>query len=161
MTFTVDSPWIADTRADVWSVSDSVKGAMSIVPFVGKFLGTSCSATKSTTVPQSATSLMKALRASSDLTVGKVAKTTLAGHDAVQVDLTANAHPTCPTDPQIYLWVLPTSGEFHLDENESARVIASDIGNRTFVVVIESVPGMDQAGLITETGTILDTLTIH
>lgn len=161
MTFSVEAPWIADSRPDVWSLADSVKGAMSVEPFVGKVFNDPCDASKSVTVPRSAASFIKQIQANAQLKVGKAATTKLAGHDAIQVDLTADVPPACPTKPDIYLWVLPTSGEFHLDENENARVIASDIDGKTFVVVLESLQGGDQAGLITATKPILDSLTVR
>jgi hypothetical protein len=163
MTLTIDSPdWIGEIRPDGWALSsDTLGGALSVVPFVGRVFSAPCSGDTTTRVARSAASLIKRLRSNGELRVGKPVAARLGGHDAIQVDLTADVPPPCPASPRIWLWVMPESGDFHLDENENARMIAADAGDRTFVAVLETFQGGDQAGLIAATRGILDSLRIH
>lgn len=163
MTFTVGSSgWSADTMPDGWAViDDSLQGALSVVTFVGKVYSEPCSGDKVSSVARSAATFIGQIEKNKELKVGKRVTTKLAGHAAIQVDLTADVPPACPSSPRIWLWVMGPSGDFHLDENESARIIAADVGDKTFVAVLETVQGGDQAGLIAKTQPILDSLAIQ
>lgn len=163
MTFTVDSAgWIAETRPDGWALSsDTLGGGLSLVPFVGQVFSDPCSGEKTTKVAKGAASFVKQIQSNKQLKVGKPVAVKLAGQRATQVDMTADVPPACSGNPRIWLWVMPQSGDFHLDENENARMIAADVGDKTFVTVLETFQGGDQAGLISATKGILDSLRIQ
>ena len=56
--------------------------------------------------------------------------------------------------------MLKELGDFHLDENEAARIIAADIGDQTFVAVVETFDAADQDAMIERTGAVLDSIKI-
>jgi hypothetical protein len=140
---------------------DGIEGGMTMTTFGGEVFSEPCSPEQTEPVEATAEAFVAWLGAHPELQAGEPVETTLAGHAALQLDVTSDVAPECPERPRIWLWVLPTVGDFHLDENEAARFIVADIGEQPTVIVIETYDVGQQAALLEATQPILDSMTIE
>jgi hypothetical protein len=161
-TFTVATPgWFGDTRSDGWAlIPKDISGGLSLVTFAGPVFTKPCTNETTESIDRSASAFIDWIADNKELKAGKSTETTLAGQKAIQIDVTADVPPACPDSPRIWLWVLKESGDFHLDENEAARIIAADIGDQTFVAVVEAFEATDQDAMIERTQSVLDSIKI-
>jgi hypothetical protein len=161
-TFTIASPgWQGEIYADGFDlvIQGPTGGGFNITHFVGAIFSDPCSPDAKKNVAASAKAFIDALAANKQLKVGAPVTTTLAGAPAIQVDVTADALPAC-AGPRIWLWVLPTVGDFHLNNGEAARFIAADIGGQTIIAVSETFSAANQGGFVAKVQPILDSMTI-
>lgn len=100
------------------------------------------------------------LAAHPDLEATAPAPVTVAGVDGWMIDVNSSVPAECTEPPWIFLWELPTVGDFHLADDEQARLILLDAGDLTIAIVAESYPGSDHVGLLELTDAILSTMTI-
>lgn len=155
VTFSVEEGWdlsgppIEEVGFDLM-YGDSGPAAISVVAFDGIVFAEPCvtdgdvEAYFADTVTLDATpeAFMQRLAENPFLTTSEPVSVTVGGADGLQVDLTSAIGAEC--DPPVtFLWELPLVSEFHLNDGESARVIALDVGGEVVVVFIEAFPGVD------------------
>jgi hypothetical protein len=115
-----------------------VEGGVTVTHFGGEVFSEACSSAATVPLETSAEAFVAWLATHPELRADEPAETTLGGHPAIQIDLTSDVGEPCPDTPRNWLWALPVVGDFHLNEDEAARFIVADIGERTVVVVIET-----------------------
>jgi hypothetical protein len=72
---------------------------------------------------------------------GDPVDTTAGGLPAIRLDLTTVSPCNDPDiGDRMWLWTLPTSGDFHFNDAEQVRVYAIDAGNVVVAIVIEGFP---------------------
>lgn len=161
--FEVASDWVgaADIpEAGLWLAPVGVDGGMSLTHFPGEVFADPCRPEPTETTDRSAEAFIGWLAAHPELDAAESFEATLAGRPALQLDVSASVGDTCPESPRIWLWVLPTVGDFHLDEGEAARFIAADIGETTLVVVLETFDPSQQQALLDAAAPVLESMTI-
>lgn len=84
---------------------------------------------------------------------------TLGGLPAEQLDATVRIGNTCP-DPVVFLWPLPVSVEFHLNEGEQVRFFFVDAEDRTLAIIAEAFPDADVPGFLDRASSLLETMSI-
>lgn len=161
--FDVAGDWVgaADIpEAGLWLAPAGVDGGMSLTHFPGEVFVDPCSPDATEGIDRSAEAFIGWLAAHPELDAADPVEVTLAGRPALQLDVSASVGDTCPESPRIWLWVLPTVGDFHLDEGEAARFIAADIGETTLVVVLETFDPSQQQALLDAAAPVLESMTI-
>jgi hypothetical protein len=142
-------------------LKDGIEGGVSITHFDGDVFSEPCSPQGLESIDPSAQSFIAWLVDHPELDAQAPADVTLGGLPAVQVDVSSGVGEECPDGPRVWLWVLPVVGDFHLDEGEAARFVATDAGAETIVVVIEAFDPTDIDALLEATEPILASLTIQ
>lgn len=136
------------------------EGAISVVPFPGEVFSDPCKDAPVEPLERSADAFINWIAAHPELKATAPVETTLGGHPALQVDVTADVGEPCPDSPRIWLWVLPIVRDFHVDEDEAARFIAADVGGTTVVTVIETFDMTKQADLLAASEPVLESMVI-
>jgi hypothetical protein len=140
---------------------EEIQGGVTFTTFGGEVFSQPCSGEGTEPIEATAAAFIAWLAAHPELQATEPVETTLAGHPALQLDVTSDVAPECPETPRIWLWVLPTVGDFHLDENEAARFIVADIGEQPTVIVIETFDMTQQQALLAAIEPILDSMVIE
>jgi hypothetical protein len=141
-------------------VRPGIEGGVTVTHFPGEVFSEPCSPDATEPIDASAEAFVGWLAAHPELDAAEPEATTLGGHPATQLDVSAAVGEECPDFPRIWLWVLPTVGDFHLDEGEAARFIAADVGETTLVVVIETFDPSQQDALLEASEPLLDSMTV-
>lgn len=135
-------------------------GALFVVPFPGEVFSDPCSPDPVEPLEATAASFIGWIAEHPELDATTPVETTLGGHPALQVDVTSDVGDECPEFPRIWLWVLPEVGDYHLNEDQAARFLATDVGDTTVVVVIETFDIPKQADLLVASEPVLESMTI-
>jgi hypothetical protein len=158
-----DAGWFADDIPTVgFALSrEQIRGGVSLTSFPGEVFTKPCSPAELTSTAGTAQAFIDVIAANPELKATQPKATKLGGHDALQIDVTADVPPECPDSPRIWLWVLPYVGDFHLDEGEAARFITAEVGETTLVLTVETFDPTQQEALLKATDALLATMTIQ
>lgn len=170
VTFSVEEGWdlsgppIEEVGFDLM-YGDSGPAAISVVRFDGIVFGEPCLTdgdvetyiVDTLTLDTTPEAFMQRLAENPFLTTSEPVSVIVGGAPGLQVDLTSAIGAEC--DPPVtFLWELPVVGEFHLNDGESARVIALDVGGDVVVVFIEAFPGVDYPPFLEAAMSVVETM---
>jgi hypothetical protein len=94
------------------------------------------------------------------ITAGEPIETTVGGQPAVSVDVTSELPEACTEPPWIFLWTLPEVGDFHLNDQETARIYAVEAADATVLIVVEAFPGADWEAFLPQAEAIIQAMEI-
>jgi hypothetical protein len=143
-----------------WLAPAGIDGGLTMTHFPGEVFTDPCSPEGSEAIDRSAEAFIGWLAAHPELDAAEPVEATLAGRPAIQLDVSTVVGEECPENPRLWLWVLPTVGDFHLNEGEAARVIAADIGETTLVAVLETFDPDQQQALLDAAAPVLESMTV-
>jgi hypothetical protein len=134
--------------------------AISVVPYTGEVYALVCSPD---TVGTAAMDFITFLSGRDGVQAEEPVDTEVGGRPAVRLDLTTNS--PCPYQTGIgkrmWMWVLPTGGDFHLDDDSDVRVYEVDAGCVTLAIVIEAFPAADYDVLLEKAEEVIATMTVQ
>jgi len=139
--------------------SQRAPAAMTVTVFPGEVFSDPCSVGPTEPVGAGAADAAEWVTSLDFLDADASASVMVGGREAVQVDVTVTIGDAC-ADPVVYLWPLPVSQEFHLNEGEQARFIFVDAGTRTLAYSIAAFPDADWSGFLNRATAVLETMTV-
>ncbi|MGH2463691.1 MAG: hypothetical protein ACRDFZ_08745 [Candidatus Limnocylindria bacterium] len=143
--------------------------AISVVKFAGEIFTDACSPEATSTIGSTPADFMAFLAGRTGVSGGGATdpsvfatQVEVGGRPALQVDLTTEVDSTCEATGggRIWLWALPVVGDFHFNDQETARVIAVDGGSATVIIVIEAFPDADYEHLLDHATEVIESMTI-
>jgi hypothetical protein len=136
--------------------------SLSVVAFDGEVFSDPCDpAAEPTTIDDGAAAFVDWLASVPGVEAQAPTETTVGGMPAVVMDLTTALPAECDEPPWIFLWVLPTVGDFHFGDAETVRVWAVDTEGGTVALVAEANEGVDTDAFLSAVDDILATMTIE
>jgi hypothetical protein len=147
ITFTlVGEGWsgLEDSPGDGFALFNEAVGGphgISVVSYSGEVFSELCSPEPTEMIGPKAADLIAFLAAVEGVDAGDPVDTTAGGLPAIRLDLTTVSPCNDPDiGDRMWLWTLPTSGDFHFNDAEQVRVYAIDAGNVVVAIVIEGFP---------------------
>jgi len=136
--------------------------SLSVVSFDGEVFSDPCDPSAPTeTIDESAAAFMEWLATVPGVEAQAPTDTTVGGMPALVMDLTTALPAECTEPPWIFLWVLPTVGDFHFSDAETVRVWAVDAEGGTVALVAEVDSAGDADAFLAAVDEILATMTIE
>jgi len=136
--------------------------SLSVVAFDGEVFSDPCDpSAPSEAIDDSAAAFMDWLATVPGVEANEATETTVGGLPALTMDLTTQLPPECTEPPWIFLWVLPTVGDFHFSDAETVRVWAVDAPGGTLALVAEADQGADTDAFFAAVAEILASMTIE
>lgn len=136
--------------------------SLSVVPFDGEVYSDACDpSAPTTTIDAGPAAFLEWLATVPGVAAQPVTETTVGGMPALMMDLTTDLPAECDEPPWIFLWVLPTVGDFHFGDAETVRVWAVDAGGETVALVAEANEGANIDAFLGAVDDILASMTIE
>ncbi|MGH2483935.1 MAG: hypothetical protein ACRDE9_05720 [Candidatus Limnocylindria bacterium] len=174
--FTLDAhDWsgLADTPGDGFALFLADVGGghgISVVSFSGEIFTDPCSPDATSVIGTTPSDFMGFLVGRGPYVIGGGAtdpsvfatQVEVSGRPALQADITTSIDDACAAagGDRIWLWTLPVHGDFHFNDQETARVIAVDGGSATVIIVIEAFPEADYDHLLDHAMEVVETMVI-
>jgi hypothetical protein len=113
-----------------------------------------------TDIDTTAASFIDHIASHAAITAAEPVPVELAGFSGLQLDVSAvDVDDTC-MPPWAWLWLLPVVGDYHLNEGETARILALDAGGQVVVAIAEAFPDADDEAFLAEAMSVLESLQI-
>lgn len=143
--------------------NDAVGGThgISVVAYSGEVFSEVCSPDATEMIGATADDFMRFLATVEGVQRGAPLNLQIGGQPTTGMDLTTES-PCNDTNfgDRMWLWVFPTSGDFHFNDAEQVRVYAVDAPGGTVVIVIESFVDADHDLLVQMAEEVIATMTI-
>lgn len=134
---------------------------ISVVAYLGEVFSEVCSPDATETIGATGDDLIAFLATVEGVQRGAALNQQIGGQPTTGMDLTTVSPCNEPNfGDRMWLWVLPTSGDYHFNDAERARVYAVDAGSATVVIVIEAFPDADFEALLEKAEEVIATMTI-
>ncbi len=135
--------------------------SVSVVPFPGDVFTDPCDPEAPTeAIDPSPESFMAWLREVEGVQADEPTDATVGDQPALRVDLTTELPPDCLDPPWIFLWALPTVGDFHFADGETVRVWAVQADDATVAIVAEADQGVDTDAFLAAAEEIVGSMTV-
>lgn len=135
--------------------------SLSVVAFDGEVFPDPCDPSTTTTIDETPDAFMAWLATVEGVDTGAPSETTIGGAPGLVMDLTTSLPTECTEPPWIFLWVLPTVGDFHFTDGETVRIWAVDASGETVVLAAEADAEADTDAFLVEVDEILATMSIE
>ncbi len=166
VSFTVpDGAWLGQRDMDevgfaLFQERPEGYAGLSVISFGGDVFADACSPDQLAEIDASPPAFMDWLTAREGISAGAVTETTVGGRPALQADVTSALPAACQEPPWIWLWSLPKVGDFHLNDDETARFYAVEGTDAPIIIVIEAYPGVDWEPFLSDAMAIVDSMEI-
>lgn len=132
---------------------------ISVVAYLGEVFSEVCSPDATETIGSTGDDLLAFLATVEGVQRGAALNQQIGGLPTTGMDLTT-VSPCNDTNfgDRMWLWVLPTSGDYHFNDAERVRVYAVDAGSATVVIVIEGFPDADYEVLLEKAEEVIATM---
>lgn len=135
--------------------------SVSVVAFPGEVFTDPCDpAAPTETIDTTSEAFMAWLAGVEGVDAEEARETTVGDKPALMIDLTTAVPDACTEPPWIFLWALPTVGDFHFADEETVRVWAVDGSEAMVAIVAEATSGADTAAFLSAVDEIVATMTV-
>lgn len=160
--FTVGEDWLAgaDLPGEGFFLQDRSQrapAAMTVMPFPGEVFADPCEVGTTQPAAPGSEAAVGWLTDQPFLDVRAQSEVTVGDRPALLVEAEVAVAGICE-DPVVYLWPLPESTEFHLNDAEQVRFLLVDVGDQTLAIVLEAFPDADVEGFFSRAQEVLDTV---
>lgn len=155
---------VEDISGDGFAIfNDAVGGqhGISVVAYYGEVFSDVCSRDATEMIGTTADDFIAFLATVEGIHRGAPLNLQIGGQPTTGMDLTTES-PCNDTNfgDRMWLWTLPTSGDFHFNDAEQVRVYAVDAGNAVVAIVIEAFPDADYDVLLQKAEEVIATMEI-
>lgn len=142
ITFTVPDAWVTLNEAQIgpaWIPAEPIGlSFIAAIEFHGEVWEDPCGTSPPVEIENNAHALIEWLAAHPDLNASEIEEVTIGGVPGYQIVVETSVPEECSEPPWVFLLALPIVGDYHLDDDMTARITTVDVGGTTLFISVES-----------------------